>query len=414
MTVTCVAFNEGGNSGGIARDGWADPEAHGRWTDGPIATLRMAGLAAGVAHAVLLELAPLLAPPALTGQRLEVSVNGHVCFAGRLESADPVRFALPAEAVTPDGVAEFIFRCPDAVSPKQLGMSGDTRRLGFCFWQLVLTTGERAAAVPAPAAPVAAEAADGRTEFRYDGTCPICGGTEGFRARLDRPVPAAWLPGAFRDRLRCVGCDSVPRERALFTVVERLYPNWRSLRMHESSPGNGGASRKFRDECAHFVVSHYDPALGFGVMHPSGAYRSEDLEAQSFADASFDIVITQDVFEHLFDPAQAIREIARTLRPGGAAIMTVPIVRDTRPSLRRASRGAEGIIHQAPAEYHGNPMSDQGSLVTIDWGYDIVDFLALHSGLPVSMYYFDDVSRGMRAACIEVLVCRKPGGPVLL
>lgn len=422
MTVTCVAFHAGGNSGGIARDGWAEPEAHGRWTVGPVATLRMVGLAATARHAVMLELAPLLVPPTLTGQWLEVSVNGVPCFEGRLAGAEPVRFELPAGTVGAAGVVEFLFRCPDATSPARLGISGDTRQLGFCFWQLVLTSEMAAVPLAAPvtaplAAPVTATSVGldaTATDFRFEGFCPLCGEASAFVAHLERPVPAEWLPGAFRGALRCERCQSVPRERALFTVVERLYPDWRRLRMHESSPGDHGASRKFRKECERYVVSQYDPAIAFGTMHPSGAYRSEDLEAQTFADESFDIVITQDVFEHLFDPARAIREIARTLRPGGALIMTVPIVRGTEPSRRRASRGTQGITHLAPAEYHGNPMTDQGSLVTIDWGYDIVDFLALHSGLSVSMYYFDDLSRGMRAVCMEVIVCRKPGGPVIL
>ncbi len=39
--------------------------------------------------------------------------------------------------------------------------------------------------------------------------------------------------------------------------------------------------------------------------------------------------LTQDVFEHLFDPAAAFREIARTLQPGGAHVFTTLLVRKT-------------------------------------------------------------------------------------
>ena len=41
------------------------------------------------------------------------------------------------------------------------------------------------------------------------------------------------------------------------------------------------------------------------------------MEKQTFADASFDLVITSDVFEHVLDPSRGFSEIARTLRPSG-------------------------------------------------------------------------------------------------
>jgi len=44
-------------------------------------------------------------------------------------------------------------------------------------------------------------------------------------------------------------------------------------------------------------------------------------------DESFDLVITLDVFEHVLRPAKAFAEIARTLKPGGAHIYTVPYYR---------------------------------------------------------------------------------------
>ena len=54
--------------------------------------------------------------------------------------------------------------------------------------------------------------------------------------------------------------------------------------------------------------------------------RCENLEHLSFGDESFDLHLTRDVFEHLFDPATAFREIARTLRPGLAHLFTTPLV----------------------------------------------------------------------------------------
>jgi hypothetical protein len=65
------------------------------------------------------------------------------------------------------------------------------------------------------------------------------------------------------------------------------------------------------------------------------------------------------------------------------------------------------VEHLAPAEYHGNPMDPDGALVTIDWGYDIADYLDRASGLSTTIHTIDDLSQGIRAAYIEVLVSRK-------
>jgi ubiquinone/menaquinone biosynthesis C-methylase UbiE len=41
-----------------------------------------------------------------------------------------------------------------------------------------------------------------------------------------------------------------------------------------------------------------------------------------FENESIDLHVMQDVFEHLFTPSAAFREIARTLRAGGAHVFT--------------------------------------------------------------------------------------------
>jgi SAM-dependent methyltransferase len=53
------------------------------------------------------------------------------------------------------------------------------------------------------------------------------------------------------------------------------------------------------------------------------AVRADAL-ALPVPDASFDHVIASEVLEHIPDDQQAMREIARVLRPGGTAAVTVP------------------------------------------------------------------------------------------
>ena len=89
-------------------------------------------------------------------------------------------------------------------------------------------------------------------------------------------------------------------------------------------------------------------------------------------------------------------------------ILTVPLINKCKPSSQRAAKDMDGTIrHIAEPIYHGNPINDRGSLVTMDWGYDIVDFIRRESSLSAHMITIDEIERGIRAEFIEVLVCIK-------
>lgn len=49
-----------------------------------------------------------------------------------------------------------------------------------------------------------------------------------------------------------------------------------------------------------------------------------DVTSLPVATGAADLVVCWDVLEHLPDPAQAIRELARLLRPGGLAVLALP------------------------------------------------------------------------------------------
>jgi SAM-dependent methyltransferase len=55
----------------------------------------------------------------------------------------------------------------------------------------------------------------------------------------------------------------------------------------------------------------------------AGALRA-DARRLPFADASFDVVITSEVLEHIGDDVAAIAEMVRVLKPGGRFAATVP------------------------------------------------------------------------------------------
>ena len=223
----------------------------------------------------------------------------------------------------------------------------------------------------------------------------------------DRDVEFCAVGDWWRDQYICTQCQSIPRERALMHCIEKYYPGWRQLSIHESSPADRGASTKLKAQCPNYLSTQYSPDLALGKVHPDG-WRNEDLEHQTFPDEVFDLVVTQDVLEHLFDPAQAFAEIARTLKPGGAHIFTVPLINQEKPSEAWATREDTGtIVHLHKPEYHGNPIDPNGSLVTMHWGYDISRYIFNSSKLDTTIVHIDNLNLGIRAEYIEVLVSRK-------
>src|SRR5699024_5851323 len=94
----------------------------------------------------------------------------------------------------------------------------------------------------------------------------------------------------------------------------------------------------------------------------------------------FDLVITQDVLEHVANPASAFREIARVLRPGGRHVFTIPWY----PAAKTRTRAYEQqgrIVHVLEPEHHGNPVDPEGSLVFTDFGGDLPEMISSGTGM---------------------------------
>lgn len=210
----------------------------------------------------------------------------------------------------------------------------------------------------------------------------------------------------WRDSYICTKCGSIPRERALMYCIEHYFPRWRESVIHESSPCERGPSIRLRREAKKYIPSQYYPDHKLGEM--VNGYRNEDLENLTFDNQSIDLHVSQDVFEHIVDPERAFKEIARTLKPGGAHIFTTPLVNKLTPSQHCVKRGKNGELIQLiePKEFHGNPISSEGSLVTMRWGYDIVSAIFNSCGLGTEIILIDSLHLGIRAELIEVLISR--------
>lgn len=147
----------------------------------------------------------------------------------------------------------------------------------------------------------------------------------------------------------------------------------------------------------------------------SDSCTNQNLENLTYADGSFDVVITQDVFEHINNPFSAFFEIARILKLGGGHFFTVPIDAPLHKTVSRIT--IENGVRKAvlPEIYHGNPIDkENGSLVTYDWGNDICELIEECSGMKTSIVEFDkyynceeNIRLGLEAYSLYVLVSRK-------
>jgi ubiquinone/menaquinone biosynthesis C-methylase UbiE len=125
----------------------------------------------------------------------------------------------------------------------------------------------------------------------------------------------------------------------------------------------------------HFTWSEYFEEVTPGTFGPSGV-RCEDVQQLTFKDNTFDLIISQDVFEHVPDPKRGFREIFRVLKPGGYHVFTVPFDRNTPKSVTRAIIGTtKELKHILDPIHHGDPIRSEGALVFSDFGRDLIDTL---------------------------------------
>lgn len=67
-----------------------------------------------------------------------------------------------------------------------------------------------------------------------------------------------------------------------------------------------------------------EEAIRFCAQNGLGTVRRGDITALPFGDQSFSLVLATDILEHVDDDGKALAEVARVLRPGSNALITVP------------------------------------------------------------------------------------------
>jgi SAM-dependent methyltransferase len=223
------------------------------------------------------------------------------------------------------------------------------------------------------------------------GWCPCC------RTETYFVETGTWL----RDQYLCERCQSIPRLRAVNLTLDMYFTGWDRLRVHEFAP----ATDFIRRHCQRYSSSQFLEDVRPGTERDG--VRCEAIEQLTFPDESFDVFVTQDVIEHLFDPERAVHEIMRVVKPGGAHIFTTQKHPELRRTRRRARTENDAVVHLLPPKYQGDSRHDRHGLVTWEFGNDFEFQLWKWCGYPTISYVHRDRRAGLDGEYLDVFVTRK-------
>ena len=160
--------------------------------------------------------------------------------------------------------------------------------------------------VPPRAVPVAVTAVPG--EIQQPNTCPVCGEKAVFAPFGDPSRPLA----------RCRACGSLERHRLLYLYLKAKTNLFKDeLSVLHFSPEKGLKAALAAQKNLTYATSWYEPdrAADFHL----------DLTQLALADNSWDVLIAYHILEHITEDRKAMREIYRVLKPGGWAVVQVPV-----------------------------------------------------------------------------------------
>jgi SAM-dependent methyltransferase len=210
---------------------------------------------------------------------------------------------------------------------------------------------------------------DGRIDFSIAGYSYTAGKQVDF---LVDYIHSGGGPINWRERVCCPETYFNNRMRAtfhLFDIEMEPYPDSEIYITEQITPIYTYFKNKYPSTIGSEFLGERCP---FGAVDDNGV-RNETLTALSFADESFDILISLDVLEHVPDYKSAFKECARVLRSGGKMMWSVPFIAAHHDNMVRAKIENGEIVHILPPEYHGDPLSSDGVLCFQYFGWEMLD-----------------------------------------
>jgi SAM-dependent methyltransferase len=124
--------------------------------------------------------------------------------------------------------------------------------------------------------------------------------------------------GGYRENVSCPRCFSIDRERLIYLFLKRNKPN---LFENKIRLLHVAAEKAIRKTFRRLPNIDY---LTADLNSPLADIKM-DITDINQNDNTFDIIICNHVLEHILDDEKAMSELFRVLKPGGFAILQVPL-----------------------------------------------------------------------------------------
>lgn len=201
------------------------------------------------------------------------------------------------------------------------------------------------------------------------GRCNICGNLSIFRVNDINQA---------RGDFFCMRCGSFSRKRHVAKVINELISNTSYIsqipKKNKIKIYNTDVEDPFYNVLygyEYYICSDFLPDVELGTELKKGVF-CQDIERLTFLEESFDLVITEDVFEHVRNYKTGFKEISRVLKKGGYHIFTIPFYFD-KNTLHRVDTSSKEDIFTLPPEYHD---SKRGKVLAYrTFGNDMFKFL---------------------------------------
>lgn len=229
------------------------------------------------------------------------------------------------------------------------------------------------------------------TSLPYRGSgrdCPVCG-------RSSRKFRTYGI--LHREDGQCTQCGALERHRFAWLFFQRmtnLFDGAFKTMLHV------GAERGFEPRLRKRLGAGYITA---DLFDPRADVKMDILNIQ-YPDNSFDVIYCSHVLEHVPDDRKAMREFHRVLKPGGWAILLVPILNGDNPTFENP----EIVTPEERLAIYGQEDHMR------KYGNDYIDRLR-ESGFTVRKSTVEELftseerhRMGLTDSCGDIFFCTKP------